>query len=114
MGKVRLEGFHGGAGEIDGTAALLGLWLPQGHLTPRAGEGAAYTEYAALEIHVLPLEGQELALAQAGSDGQDVEGFEPVAAGSFEEAASFLRAQGLYLLSSVPGKLYPGHRITGD
>ena len=51
-------------------------------LLPARAERAAHAEHAVFEIYVVPPEGQELALPQAGGDGQDVEGFEPVTAGT--------------------------------
>jgi len=67
--EMGLKGFHGGRGEFDAAAALLGLWHSYGQLAPRAGEGVAHSEHTALEIHVLPLEGQKLPLTKAGIDG---------------------------------------------
>jgi hypothetical protein len=37
-------------------------------------------QVSALEVHVLPLERQQLALARVGAEGKHVEGFEPVIA----------------------------------
>src|SRR5215212_7997879 len=66
--EVGLEGFHRGECELNAAAALLGLWHSYGQLAPRAGEGVAHSEHTALEIHVLPLEGQKLPLTKSGID----------------------------------------------
>lgn len=62
---VALECFHGPAGELHATAASGGL---------RGGEAvsrecAPDLEWASLQVNVLPLEAQQLALPQATVDG---------------------------------------------
>src|SRR5919112_1177774 len=54
----------------------------------------------AFEIHVFPLDGQELALPQAGGDGQYVEGFHSVSLDRIEECPHLIPGEGLHLLSA--------------
>jgi hypothetical protein len=51
-------------------------------------------EQAALKVHVLPLEAQKLAFPDAGVDGQQVEGFETIAARRFDQGLCLLPIQG--------------------
>src|SRR5215203_6543737 len=54
----------------------------------------------AFKIHVFPPEGQELALPQASSDGQYVEGFHSVPLDRIEEHPHLIPREGLHLLSA--------------
>jgi hypothetical protein len=51
-------------------------------------------EQAALKVHVLPLEAQKLAFPDAGVNGQQVEGFETIAARRFDQGLFLLPIQG--------------------
>src|SRR5215204_4364210 len=44
----------------------------------RLRERAAYLEHPGVEVHVFPLESQELAAPEPGGDGHDVEGLQPI------------------------------------
>src|SRR5215213_59795 len=54
----------------------------------------------AFKIHIFPLEGQELALPQAGGDGHDVEGLHTIALDRIEERPHLIPGEGLYLLTA--------------
>src|SRR5215218_1314386 len=60
----------------------------------------------AFKIHVFPLEGQELALPQTGSDGNDVEGLHTVALDCIEERPHLIPREGLHLLSAGLWRLH--------
>jgi hypothetical protein len=85
--EMGLESFHGSCGEPDSAAAVLGFRFTKNKGFIRAGEGA---KHAALKVHIIPLESQELALAHSGIGCQDVEGFEPVASDLLQEAPGLL------------------------
>src|SRR3712207_3044947 len=51
----------------------------------RADELLAHRERSALEVHVLPTQAQELALAQTGGEGEDIKRFEAVPLSHLEE-----------------------------
>jgi hypothetical protein len=54
--------------------------LVRGELT--VGQGAVDVQTGGFEVHIPPLESQQLAGPQAGVDGQHVKGFEPLPFGS--------------------------------
>jgi hypothetical protein len=54
----------------------------------------------AFKIHVFPLEGQELALPQAGGDGQYVEGLHSISLDRIEERPHLIPRERLHLLSA--------------
>jgi hypothetical protein len=60
----------------------------------------------ALQIHVLPLERQELTLPQAGGDGKYVEGLQTVARYRAQERPHLVSGEGLYLLSAGLWRLH--------
>jgi hypothetical protein len=68
----------------------------------------------AFEIHVFPLEGQELALPQAGGDGQYIESLHTVAFDSFEERPHLIPGEGPHLLSAGLRRLYGRGGVAWD
>src|SRR5215210_6868692 len=60
----------------------------------------------AFEIHVFPLEGQQLALPQAGGDGQYVEGLHAVASHRIEERSYLVSREGLHFLAAGSWRLH--------
>src|SRR5918994_3285007 len=61
---------------------------------------------SAFKIHIFPLEGQELALPQAGGDGQYIESLHTVAFDRFEERTHLIPREGLHLLSAGLWRLH--------
>jgi hypothetical protein len=57
-------------------------------------------QQAPVEVDVLPLEAQELALSGAGSDGNDVERFQPIPTDGLKQRLDLIRAKMLDLLST--------------
>ncbi|MGH2498749.1 MAG: hypothetical protein ACRDF0_01430, partial [Candidatus Limnocylindria bacterium] len=64
-------------------------------------ECARDTGGAALCVHILPAQGEELAQPRARGQRDDVERSEPTTCRSFDERAGLLAAQGPHLLSVV-------------
>src|SRR5215213_7445944 len=60
----------------------------------------------AFKINVFPLEGQELALPQAGGDSQYVEGLHSVPVDRIEERPHRVPREGLHLLAAGPWRLH--------
>jgi hypothetical protein len=60
---------------FDSTPTLCGFGGAYGKLTAVPRECATHLKSACFEVYVLPAQGQQLALPQAGLDGHDVEGF---------------------------------------
>jgi hypothetical protein len=57
-------------------------------------------QQAPVEVDVLPLEAQELALPGAGSDGNDVERFQPILTDTLKQRRYLIRVKRLDLLST--------------
>src|SRR5688500_10708092 len=60
-GEVGSEGRYGVRGKPEGAPALGGLGFAEDVCFVGVGEGAAHAQEAALEVYVIPLEGEELA-----------------------------------------------------
>jgi hypothetical protein len=71
--EVDLERRCRSSGQPDGAPTLLGLRLIKDVDIIPAAKSAAHSEYAAFEVHIFPLEGQELALTHPCVECQDVE-----------------------------------------
>ncbi len=66
-------------------------------LTAVSGESAAHLHCTGFEVYVLPAQGQQLPLPQAGLGGHDVERLQPVAPYRIQKLACLLVGQGTYL-----------------
>ncbi len=73
-----------------------------------------YRERAGLQVHVIPVQPQELALPHAGVDGQHEQGLQALAPACFEEPAGLLgrERRDLHLLG--PGRLHLLAHVTWD
>src|SRR5829696_4300075 len=92
------EGFQGCLGELHGATAAFGLRSPEHWSTLRGSQGAPHLQRPGLKVNISPLEAEQLALTQPGVDGEDVEGFEPVAPHGLEQYLHLLCGQRSYLL----------------
>src|SRR5215208_464552 len=92
------EGLQGRRGELHGSTTAFGLRSPKHRATLRSGQRAPHLQRSGLKVNVAPLEAEQLALPQPGVDGEDVEGFEPVAPHGLEQHLHLLCGQRLYLL----------------
>src|SRR5215208_781659 len=98
---MRPEGTYGPPGEPEMTSAA----ALRGHEATAAAclrQVTANFERGirAFKIHVFPLEGQELALPQAGGDGQYVESLHSVPLDRIEEHPHLIPREGPHLLSA--------------
>jgi hypothetical protein len=66
-GEVAAEGFYGGRRQPDNPPAVTGLRLPGRVDLPHLRERAPHPERPGFEVHVVPLEGKDLALAHPGT-----------------------------------------------
>ena len=112
---MRSEGDYGPPGEpeISPTAALRGF---EAAASPRLRQAPADLErrILTLQIHILPLEGQELALPQAGSDGQYVDSLHTVSRYRVQERTYLVPGERLYLLSAGLWRLHGRGGVAWD
>src|SRR5215208_4582186 len=99
---MRLESFNGSRRQADGSAALLGLRFPQFDDPAIACERAPDAYGAVLNIHVLPSQCQQLSLPHSGGNGEDVQGFEPVAVCRLKKSGRLFGSERTHLLRSGP------------
>jgi len=92
-----------GRRELEGSAAPLGLWLPE--LASLGLEGMADGECPGVEVHVLPAEGEKLALSHAGRHGHGVEHPQPILADRVEQGVDLFAAERSRLAPSLRGRV---------
>jgi len=86
-----LEVAHRELGQHDGSPRAAGLQLNDLELAIDALHGPADTKLPRSEIDVIPAQSEQLAAAKAGSQRQDVQGFEPLTVDHLEQPLSLLR-----------------------
>src|SRR5829696_1444175 len=88
--QVGFQRFHSRARQVDGTAAPLGLRLSEGDSPSAAHDRAPYVDDSFVQVDILPLQSQKLALPHAGVHGQDIGRFQLVAACRLDEIACLI------------------------
>ena len=106
---VTAQRSNGRRRQSDVTAALgaLGLALHKAS-TPHPSDRAPYLKHPLLQVDVLPLQAEKLALAHPRGEREDVEGLEAIISSSQEKAARFLGVEGTHLVRCYPRRV---HRI---
>ena len=90
-------------GQHDGSPCAAGLQLNDLELAVDALHGPADTKLPRSEIDVIPAQGEQLAAAKAGSQREDVQGFEPLAVDHLEQPLSLGEIQAHTTLAAEGG-----------
>jgi hypothetical protein len=89
-----------GVRRIDRRLFLVFGSLDEYYPTATPGQYAPHAHDGVLHVHVLPPQGQQFSLPHAGGDSEDVERFEAVSTGCFEQPARLGDGESTYLLLS--------------
>src|SRR4028118_1824525 len=92
------EGFQGCRRQLHGATAAFGLGGGEYRAALRRRKRAPPLQRSRFKVNVAPLEAEQLALAEPGVDGEDIEGFEPVVPHCLKQYLHLLCGQRPYLL----------------
>src|SRR5918997_756420 len=103
---MRSERFHSLRSETNRPTALFGLRLAKCYFPAAPGQSASHAYDGILHVHILPPKRQHFSLSHTGVDGEDVETFEAVLIGCFEQPTCIVGGESDHLRRNRPRWLH--------